>query len=141
LARARLVGVRVFDAVDRDSAFLPPVSPAAVADLSSVLLAVLPSVFASPLASTFASVLPSFVLSAAGASLAAGSLSPARFRCCSLSALKSVSYQPPPFSRNTGADTRRRSMFLPQAGHFRSGRSVIFWSSSWCAPQAAHWYS
>src|SRR3954470_21581084 len=38
-------------------------------------------------------------------SLLASSLSgPARLRCLSLSDLKSVSYQPEPFNRNTGAD-------------------------------------
>ncbi len=62
---------------------------------------------------------------------AGGSFSPAMFRCDSLSFLKSVSYQPPPFSRKTGAETRRRSLARPQAGHFRSGRSATFCSSSW----------
>jgi hypothetical protein len=59
------------------------------------------------------------------------SLSPARLRLFSLSDLKSVSYQPPPLRRNTGAEISRFSLFLPQAGHLRSGLSVTFCSSSW----------
>src|SRR5690606_7766757 len=43
-----------------------------------------------------------------------------RLRFFSLSDLKSVSYQPPPFRRNDGADIRRVSVRLPQSGHFLS---------------------
>jgi len=88
-----------------------------------------------------ASAFSSFGFSAGGLSVAAGSLSPAILRWPSLSALKSVSYQPPPFSRKTGAEIRRRSVERPQAGHLRSGPALIFWSSSWGCPQAERWYS
>ena len=55
---------------------------------------------------------------------------PARLRLFSLSDLKSVSYQPEPLSRNTGADMSFLSPFLPQFGHFLSGFSLIFCSTS-----------
>ncbi len=45
----------------------------------------------------------------------------ARLRLFSLSPLKSVSYQPPPLRRNTGADTSFFIVFLPQEGHFFRG--------------------
>jgi len=59
-----------------------------------------------------------------------GSLSTARLRLFSLSPLKSGSYQPPPYRRNTGADTSFFIAFLPHEGHFFSGASVTFCSSS-----------
>ena len=58
--------------------------------------------------------------------LEAGSLSSTRLRLFSLSDLKSVSYQPAPLSRNTGAEISRFSVGLPQLGHFLSGGSEIF---------------
>src|SRR5579863_952316 len=102
---------------------------------------------ASPLASED---LPSEALSSlpllsapAGASLAASlgasaSGRSARLRLLSLSPLKSVSYQPPPLRRNTGADIRRCSCDLPQWGHFFSGRSVILCIASRSCPQFLH---
>jgi len=54
------------------------------------------------------------------------SRSTARLRLLSLSLLKSVSYQPLPFSRKTGADTSFCMVRLPQEGHFTSGGSLIF---------------
>src|SRR5690606_33079922 len=64
-----------------------------------------------------------------------------RLRLLSLSVLKSVSYQPPPLRRKTGAETSLVSLFLPHSVHLRSGASVIFCSTSTCAPQAEHSYS
>src|SRR6185436_5104667 len=73
---------------------------------------------ASVLASVFAaSVLVSALLSSLSA--------PCRLRLFSLSDLKSVSYQPEPFRRNSGADMSLRKEFLPQLGHFFRGLSVI----------------
>src|SRR5688572_3121306 len=64
-------------------------------------------------------------------SVLASSLSaPCRLRLFSLSDLKSVSYQPEPLRRNTGADISLRRPFLPQLGHLVSGLSVIFCSTS-----------
>src|SRR6185436_20322452 len=78
---------------------------------------------ASVLASVFAaSVLVSALLSSLSA--------PCRLRLFSLSDLKSVSYQPEPFSRNTGADISFFRPFLPHFGHLVSGLSVIFCSTS-----------
>ena len=51
---------------------------------------------------------------------------PARLRLFSLSPLKSVSYQPLPLRRNTGADISFCMVFLPHDGHFSSGGSEIF---------------
>ena len=45
---------------------------------------------------------------------------PARLRLRSWSDLKSVSYQPEPLSRNTGAEISFCSVLLPQEGHFFS---------------------
>src|SRR6185503_10888600 len=84
---------------------------------ASALTSLLASAFASGLASGFTSGL-------ASASAAA------RLRLFSLSDLKSVSYQPEPFSRNTGADMSFFSPFLPQVGHFFRGFSLIFCSTS-----------
>ena len=82
---------------------------------------------ASVLASVFASVFAASVLvSALLSSLSA----PCRLRLFSLSDLKSVSYQPEPFRRNSGADMSLRKEFLPQLGHFFRGLSVIFCSTS-----------
>lgn len=61
---------------------------------------------------------------------AASLSSPTRLRLDSFSDLKSVSYQPDPLSRNTGADTRRFNADLPQLGHFFNDESLIFWSTS-----------
>ena len=67
-------------------------------------------------------------LSLAGAS---GASSPAaRLRLPSWSDLKSVSYQPPPFRRNTGAETSRLSVCFLQLGHLRIGGSEIFCKAS-----------
>ena len=52
--------------------------------------------------------------------------------------LKSVSYQPPPFSRNAAADTFFCILDLPQAGHFFSGLSLTFCRISSSCPQLAH---
>jgi len=43
-----------------------------------------------------------------------------------LPVLKSVSYQPVPFSLKLGADTRRTSVLLPHSGQSESGGSLIF---------------
>ncbi len=56
--------------------------------------------------------------------------SPARLRLDSLSDLKSVSYQPPPLRRNTGAEISFFMLGLPQDGHFFSGASLIFCMTS-----------
>ena len=58
--------------------------------------------------------------------LAAGSLSSTKLRFFSLSDLKSVSYQPAPFNRNTGAEIKRFRVDLPQLGHALSGASDTF---------------
>src|SRR5882724_1267374 len=55
---------------------------------------------------------------------------PARLRLDSLSDLKSVSYQPPPFSLKTGADRSFFSFSFEQEGHFRRGGSLIFCMTS-----------
>src|ERR1700733_12101421 len=76
--------------------------------------AALSAAFASvPFASSFFSAGSSFSFSA-------------RLRLPSLSDLKSVSYQPAPFRRNTGAETSFFSVFLPHDGHFLSGASLNF---------------
>src|SRR5579862_2467119 len=49
-----------------------------------------------------------------------------RLRFASLSDLKSVSYQPPPFRRKAGADTSLLRRRLPHEGHLMRGASVIF---------------
>ena len=59
-----------------------------------------------------ASLLPSALASGFASSFSA----PARLRLLSLSVLKSVSYQPPPFRRNTGADTSFFSLLLAAGG-------------------------
>ena len=64
-----------------------------------------------------------------------------RLRFFSASPLKSVSYQPPPLSRNTGADIKRRSASLPHSGHLRSGESPTFCSASTSWAQASQRYS
>ena len=64
-----------------------------------------------------------------------------RFRFLSLSDLKSVSYQPVPLNLKLGAETSFSNLFAPHSGHFFSGGSLIFCSSSTTAPQAWHWYS
>src|SRR5690606_14287655 len=51
-----------------------------------------------------------------------------RFRC--LSFLKSVSYQPWPFSRKRGAEISRRSCGFPHSGQSTSGASLIFCNAS-----------
>src|ERR1044072_3852961 len=71
-----------------------------------------------------AGLLASFASAAAslGASGLLSASSPAaRLRLPSWSDLKSVSYQPPPFRRNTGADTSFLSVCFLQLGHFRIG--------------------
>src|SRR5688500_14778519 len=85
------------------------------------------SVFVSAFVSGFAA---STLVSALASDLASSLSAPARLRLFSLSPLKSVSYQPEPFSRNTGADMSLRSPFFPQVGHFFSGLSLIFCSTS-----------
>src|SRR4051812_1756807 len=60
--------------------------------------------FASALPSVLASVLVSTLVSAFVSALVSSLSAPARLRLFSLSDLKSVSYQPDPLSRNTGAD-------------------------------------
>src|SRR5689334_11342740 len=66
-------------------------------------------------------------LASAFFSVPAGSLSsPSRLRFFSCSDLKSVSYQPPPFKRNTGAETSRFKVCFLQLGHCLSGGSEIF---------------
>src|SRR5690606_22560885 len=62
-------------------------------------------------------------------------------RFFSLSDLKSVSYQPPPFRRNDGADMSRTSVRLPQSGHFLRGGSETFCSASTSWPQDLQRYS
>src|SRR5262252_8583551 len=73
-------------------------------------------------ASDFTSLLVSDLLSSLSA--------PCRLRLFSLSDLKSVSYQPEPLSRNTGADISFFKPFLPQLGHLDRGLSEIFCSTS-----------
>jgi hypothetical protein len=74
-----------------------------------------------------ASVLDDSELAAAVSVFDDSSLSaPARLRLFSLSPLKSVSYQPPPFRRKFGAETSFFRAFLPHDGHFVRGASVIF---------------
>src|SRR5688572_16140258 len=101
--------VLAFPAVGLGASFLAA-SALAASGLASVLVSALVSVFASTLASSFSG--------------------PARLRLFSLSDLKSVSYQPEPLRRKTGADISLRRPFLPQFGHFVSGASVIFCSTS-----------
>ena len=92
------------------------------ADLSAAGLA--DSVFDdSVLASAFAG-------SAMASDLPSSLSAPCRLRLFSLSDLKSVSYQPEPLRRKSGADMSLRKEFLPQLGHFFSGLSVIFCSTS-----------
>jgi hypothetical protein len=81
------------------------------------------------LASTAAD-LSSFGASASGRS--------ARFFLLSWPPLKSVSYQPPPFRRNTGADINRVSCGLPHSGHFFKGESLTFCMASKVWPQLLH---
>src|SRR5262245_19988047 len=64
-----------------------------------------------------------------------------RLRFLSPSRLKSVSYQPAPFKRNTGAEIRRRSVSFPHSGHLRSGESLIFCSASSSCEQLPQRYS
>src|SRR3982751_2433712 len=97
----------------------------AVSDLATSGLVV------SALVSAWASVLGSVLASTFASSLSA----PARLRLFSLSDLKSVSYQPEPLRRNTGADISFLSPFLPQVGHLASGLSVIFCRTSSWEPQ------
>src|SRR5688500_11584672 len=79
-----------------------------------------------PLAS-FASVFASF-----GSSdlLGAASSRSAKLRFFSSSDLKSVSYQPSPFKRKTGAETSFFSVCFLQLGHCFSGASLIFCRAS-----------
>ena len=63
---------------------------------------------------------------AASGLFGASASAPARLRLRSWSDLKSVSYQPLPFKRNTGAEMSFTSVMRPQEGHFFSGASVIF---------------
>ncbi len=55
--------------------------------------------------------------------------------------LKSVSYQPVPFSRNAAADTNFFKDDLPHSGHFRNGLSEIFCNASNSWPQDLQAYS
>jgi hypothetical protein len=79
-------------------------------------------------ASAFASVAAAFA--GLDSDEVSGSLSTARLRLFSESPLKSVSYQPPPFRRKTGADTSFFIAFLPHDGHFFRGASETFCSNS-----------
>ena len=74
---------------------------------------------------------------------AGGSLSPLSrmLRLRSLSDLKSVSYQPLPARRNSGADTSRFNWCLPHSGHSRSGLSENFCRASRVWPHFWHSYS
>src|SRR6185437_14261897 len=63
---------------------------------------------------------------AAGAAAGAAAVSPARLRFLSPSFLKSVSYQPPPASRNEGALTRRRTLGAPHSGQSTGSASDSF---------------
>src|SRR5215831_2450573 len=77
---------------------------------------------------------PVLVSGLASSFLAAGSSfsAPCRLRLFSLSDLKSVSYQPEPLRRNTGAEMSLRKPFFPQFGQVVSGLSEIFCSTaSW----------
>ena len=78
------------------------------------------------LASALFALLFSPLGAAASALLGASASAPARLRLRSWSDLKSVSYQPLPFKRNTGAEMSFTSVMRPQEGHFFSGASVIF---------------
>lgn len=50
--------------------------------------------------------------------------------------------QPPPFSWNPVPPLMSRlAASLPQAGHFFSGGSLIFWDCSQAWPHSVHWYS
>src|ERR1700722_14419426 len=108
----------------------PPL-PSALGAAASLPLSWAPSLALSP-----ASLAPS--AASLGASASGRS---ARLRLLSWSPLKSVSYQPPPLSRNTGADIKRCRWDLPHCGHFFRGRSLIFCMASRSWPQLLHWYS
>src|SRR5512135_885934 len=100
--------------------------------------------FAGVAASAFASVFGGLGgLAALSSDAAGGSLSPfsSRLRLRSFSDLKSVSYQPLPARRNSGADTRRFSWCLPHSGHSRSGLSENFCRASSVWPHFWHSYS
>src|SRR6185436_14800365 len=102
--------------------------------LVSVFVSDFASVFASDLVSDLASVLASsFLPSALASGLASSAFLPPL--------LKSVAYQPEPFSWKPAAVSCLAYFFLPQAGHFVSAGSESFcrWSS-WC-PQASQRYS
>src|SRR4030095_15418935 len=90
------------------------------------------------LAPFFPALLPSSVFFSAVFS-SPPSLPSARLR--RLPPLKSVSYQPPPFSRKRGAETRLRNAGLPHAGQSFSGASLSFCSASSVWPQDSHSYS
>src|SRR5579863_9488808 len=109
-----------------------PSLPPALGAAASLPLSLPPS-----LAPSLAPSPASLVASAASLGASASGRS-ARLRLLSLSPLKSVSYQPPPLRRNTGADIRRCSCDLPQWGHFFSGGSVIFCIASRSCPQFLH---
>src|SRR6056297_1692 len=68
-----------------------------------------------------------------------GPLSPARLRLPSF--LKSVSYHPPPFSRNPAAETSLVNDSLPHSGQWVSGASLIFCSFSSLWLHSRHSYS
>lgn len=55
--------------------------------------------------------------------------------------LKSVSYQPVPFSWKLGADNIFLSALSPHSGQSRSGSSLSFWSASNWWPQLSQRYS
>src|SRR3984957_1324525 len=105
--------------------------PSAPGAAASLPVSLVPSLVASP---------ASLVLSPASLGASASGRS-ARLRLLSWSPLKSVSYQPPPLSRNTGADIKRCSWDLPHCGHFFRGGSLIFCMASRSWPQLLHWYS
>lgn len=118
---------RDFDAEDEDS---PPL------ELELLAADDVPEALLSPPLEADVVVAPSdddeavdLLASAAGAD-GASSFSPTRLRLFSLSDLKSVSYQPEPLSRNTGAEISLTSAFAPQDGHFVSGGSEIFCMTS-----------
>src|SRR5215510_14447680 len=102
---------------------------------AAVLTGLAAGLSAAGLASGFDSDFDSPLVSGLAGSLLVsdlGSGSPCRMRLFSLSDLKSVSYQPEPLRRNTGAEISFFRPFLPQLGHFANGLSVIFCStSSW----------
>src|ERR1700722_480296 len=105
------------------------VSAALLLSAAFASLVLASAVFSAAFSPGFASAVTSFESAASFFFSGSGSFS-ARLRLCSLSDLKSVSYHPAPFRRNTGADTSFFSAFFPHDGHFFKGASDTFCMTS-----------